>query len=349
LSDLLAVALPAVIKIVVVLAVVLTGVAYTTFAERKVSAWMQDRKGPNRVGPFGLLQPLADGLKFILKEDITPREAYRPVYRLAPILTMVPALLTFAVIPFGTSIAVHGKSYSLVIAPGMNVGLLYLLALSSLGVYGIILAGWSSGNKYSMMGGLRSASQVISYELGAGLAILTVVIWTGSFNLDTIVNAQKGHAWFFLPHFLGFVVFLVCIFAETNRLPFDLPEGESEIVGGYHTEYSGMRFAMFFMGEYANMITASAFIVLLFFGGWNLPFVDYAAMGPIWGGVVSAAVFLAKVAFFVFLFIWVRWTLPRFRYDQLMNLGWKRLVPIALFNLFLMTSLMVFFGIGMKP
>ncbi len=344
----LAILLPAAVKIVAILAIVLTGVAYTTLAERKVSAWMQDRKGPNRVGPFGLLQPVADGMKFFFKEDITPRQAYRPVYLLAPLITLVPALVTFSVIPFGTSITVAGKSYPLWIAPGMDLGLLFLLSISSLAIYGIILGGWSSGNKYSVFGALRGASQVISYELGAGLSLLTVVIWSGSFGLADIVAAQKGHPWFFLTHFLGFVVFLVAIFAETNRLPFDLPEGESEIVGGYHTEYSGLRFAMFFMGEYANMITASALLVLLFFGGWNLPFVDWAKFGPVWGGVLSAAVFFTKIACFLFFFIWVRWTLPRFRYDQLMDIGWKRLFPLALANLLLMTTLMVFFGFGVK-
>jgi len=343
--------IPALVKIVFVLALVLTAVAYTTLAERKVSAWMQDRKGPNRVGPFGLLQPVADGLKFFLKEDITPRAAYRPLYLLAPLLCMVPALLAFAAIPFGTSVRVAGTEYPMWIAPGFDVGLLFLLSISSLGIYGIILAGWSSGNKYSLLGSLRAASQVISYELGIGLSILTVVIWAGSFSLSDIVAAQRGgwnHPWFVVPHILGFVVFLVSMFAETNRMPFDLPEGESEIVGGYHTEYSGMRFAMFFMGEYANMVTAAALMVCLFFGGWNLPFVDWAAFGPVWGGVLSAATFAAKVAFFLFFFIWVRWTVPRFRYDQLMSLGWKRLFPLAVLNLFIMTTLMVFAGLGAK-
>ncbi len=328
--------IPALIKIVVILGIVLTGVAYTTLAERKVSAWLQDRVGPNRVGPFGLLQPVADGMKFFFKEDITPAVAYTPLYLLAPVMTLVPALITFAVIPFGTSVTIAGNTYPLQIAPGMDVGIIYLLAISSLGVYGLILAGWSSGNKYSLMGCLRSASQVVSYELGIGLALLTVVLWTGTFDFTKIVEAQSGgwgKVWFFLPHFLGFVVFVVSVFAETNRLPFDLPEGESEIVGGYHTEYSGLRFAMFFMGEYANMITASAFVVLLFLGGWNLPFVKWEWFGPLWGGLLSMAVFFTKIAICLFVFIWVRWTLPRFRYDQLMNLGWKILFPLAIVNM----------------
>ncbi len=326
----------ALITIIVIIGIVMTGVAYLTLAERKVSAWMQDRRGPNRVGPFGLLQPLADGLKFFFKEDVAPKEAYKPLYLLAPLLTLFPALITFAVIPFGTHITIAGKSYPLAIAPGVHVGVIYLLALSSMGVYGILLAGWSSGNKYSLMGALRAASQVISYELGIGLALLSIVLWTGSFDFHKIVAAQQGgwpHLWFVFAHFLGFVVFTVAVFAETNRLPFDLPESESELVAGYHTEYSGLRFAMFFMGEYANMITASAFVVLLFFGGWNLPFVNYAWFGPIWGGILSMLVFFAKVGIMLYVFIWVRWTLPRFRYDQLMSLGWKRLFPLAVVNL----------------
>jgi len=334
---------PAFVKIVVILAIVMTGVAYTTLAERRVSAFMQDRFGPNRVGPFGLLQPVADGIKFFFKEDVTPREAYRPLYLLAPLITLVPALIGFAVIPFGTSIEIEGTVHPLTIAPDMNVALLYILSLSSVGVYGILLAGWSSGNKYSLLGSMRGASQVISYELGMGLAILSIVVATGSFNLREIVEAQKGGDgawafWFCLPHFLGFVVFVVAMFAETNRLPFDLPEGETEIVAGFHTEYSGLRFAMFFMGEYAFMIMASALITLLYLGGWNFPFVDWASFGPVWGGLLSMGWFLGKVAFLLFVFIWVRWTIPRFRYDQLMDLGWKRLFPIAVLNLLIIAT-----------
>jgi NADH-quinone oxidoreductase subunit H len=345
-SPYLPILIEALVKIIAIIAVVMTGVAYTTLAERKVSAWMQDRKGPNRVGPFGLLQPVADGVKFFFKEDITPREAVKGFYLAAPMLTFIPALAAFAVVPFGTSVSFGEKSYTLSIS-SMNVGILYLLALSSLGVYGILLAGWSSGNKYSLMGSLRGASQVISYELGISLALLTVVMAAGSFDLRAIVDSQKtGHLWNFLPHFLGFTVFLVSVFAETNRIPFDLPEGESEIVGGYHTEYSGLRFAMFFMGEYANMITASAFVTCLFLGGWHLPFLDYDALAragyATLGGVISMAVFGIKVAFCLFVFIWVRWTLPRFRYDQLMSIGWKRLFPLALLNLVLFSTWLVF-------
>lgn len=329
------------VKVLVIITILMTGVAYATLAERRISAFMQDRKGPNRVGPFGLFQPLADGLKFFFKEDIVPDRAYKPVYRMAPLLTLIPALLTFAVIPFGTQVTIHGEPYKMMIAPGVNVGIIYLLALSSLGAYGILLAGWSSGNKYSLMGALRGTSQIISYELALGLSILSIVLVTGSFDFRKIVAAQTGgwsHPWFVVPQILAFVVFVVAIFAETNRLPFDLPESESEIVAGYHTEYSGLRFALFFMGEYANMITASALIVLMFLGGWNLPFIKWAWFGPLWGGLLSMAVFCAKVAVLVYIFIWVRWTLPRFRYDQLMQLGWKRLVPLALLNLFVFAT-----------
>jgi len=346
-NAMLPILVPALVKIVVILGIVLTGVAYTTLAERKVSAWIQNRYGPNRVGPWGLLQPVADGMKFFFKEDITPAEAYRPLYLLAPLGTLIPALVTFAVIPFGTSMTIAGEAHPLVIAPSMNVGLIYILALSSVGVYGILLAGWSSGNKYSMMGSLRGASQVISYELAMGLALLGIVLATGSFDLSVIVDSQKGgwtSPWFIVPQIIGFVVFTVAIFAETNRLPFDLPEGESEIVGGYHTEYSGLRFAMFFMGEYANMITASALIVVLYLGGWHLPFLDYGWFGPVWGGILSMAVFFGKIALLLFIFIWVRWTLPRFRYDQLMGLGWKRLLPLALVNMVLLATFYLLMG-----
>lgn len=338
----------AVVKILVVIGIVMTGVAYTTLAERKVSAWMQDRKGPNRVGPFGLFQPIADGIKFFFKEDITPSAAIKGFYLIAPAITFVPAIATFAAIPFGTSVALAGKTYALSIS-GTNVGILYLLALSSLGIYGILLAGWSSGNKYSLMGALRGASQVISYELGIGLALLSVVLATGSFDLRVIVDAQKESGlWnMFNPlQWLGFVVFAVAVFAETNRLPFDLPEGESEIVGGYHTEYSGLRFAMFFMGEYAGMIAASSFVTCLYLGGWHLPYLDYEVLAkvgtPLLAGLVSMAVFGIKVACCLFLFIWVRWTLPRFRYDQLMTLGWKRLFPLALLNIVIVATWIVY-------
>ena len=326
----------------------MTGVAYTTLAERKVSAWMQDRKGPNRVGPYGLLQPVADGIKFFFKEDITPREAVKGFYLIAPMLTFIPALAAFAVVPFGTSISIGEKSYTLSIS-SMNVGILYLLSLSSLGVYGILLAGWASGNKYSLMGSLRGASQVISYELVISLALLTVVMAAGTFDLRAIVDFQKtvGLWNIFNPlQIISFIVFIVAVFAETNRIPFDLPEGESEIVGGYHTEYSGLRFAMFFMGEYANLITASAFVTCLFLGGWHLPFLNYEALAragyATLGGVISMAVFGIKVSFCLFVFIWVRWTLPRFRYDQLMSMGWKRLFPLALLNLVIFSTWLVF-------
>lgn len=337
--------LAAAVKVAVVLAVLMGGVAYATLAERKVSAWMQDRLGPNRVGPRGFLQPFADGIKFLLKEDLTPKMAYRPAYLLAPFAALVPALVTFAVIPFGESVSFMGEVHRLLIAENADAGLVYLLAVSSLGIYGILLAGLSSGNKYSLMGALRSVNQVVSYEIALALGILPVAMTAGGFDLDAIVKAQKAGVWFIIPHFIPFVIFLTAVFAETNRLPFDLPEGESELVGGYHTEYSGMRFAMFFMGEYANVITASALLVLMFFGGWNMPFIDFAGLGPVLGGVASAAVFVVKTSAFVFFFIWARWTLPRFRYDQVMTLMWRRILPLG-FVYLLLTAAWVFIAGG---
>lgn len=328
----------ALIKIIIIIGILMTGVAYLTLAERKVSAFMQDRKGPNRVGPFGLFQPVADGIKFIFKEDFLPEDAYKPLYLLAPLIILIPALCTFAVIPFGSSIKIGQKTYEMIISKDMNLAILYLLSLSSVGVYGIILAGWSSFNKYSLFGSLRGASQVISYELGISLSVLSVIMAAGTMDLSKIVEAQKGIP-FVIPHFLGFLVFLVSAFAETNRLPFDLPEGESEIVAGYHTEYSGMRFATFFMAEYANIITSCAIMVTLFFGGWLVPFVSLSDMDPLWAGIISFLSFSTKTAIFCFFFIWVRWTLPRFRYDQLMSLGWKKLFPVALFNFLLIATI----------
>lgn len=336
---------PIFIKIIFVLGVFLTGVAYTTLAERKISAFLQDRLGPNRVGPYGLFQPIADGIKFFFKEDITPLRAVRPFYHLAPLITLIPALVTFAVIPFGEDISLGGKTYRLWISENMDLGIIYLLAVSSIGVYGIILAGLSSNNKYSLLGSLRSVNQVVSYEIALGLGLLPIILTTQTLNLDEIVKFQEKSVWFFIPHFFAFLIFLIAVFAETNRLPFDLPEGESELVGGYHTEYSGLRFAMFFMGEYGNMITASALIVIFFFGGWTLPFVNYKWFGPILGGIISALVFAIKVAIFLFIFIWVRWTLPRFRYDQLMNLMWGRILPFGFIYLLLVGFLTLILGV----
>jgi NADH-quinone oxidoreductase subunit H len=303
-------------KICLVVGLLLLAVAYLTWVERKVIGDIQVRFGPSRVGPFGLLQPIADGIKLMFKEDVVPANADRVIFILAPALSFVPALIVFAVIPFGPSFVITD----------VNVGLLYVFAVASLGVYGSVLAGWASNSKYSLLGGLRSSAQMVSYELGLGLSVLGVVMMTGSLSLVDIVEAQKGTwlgilpRWNIFPQFLGFVIFMISSNAELNRAPFDLPEAETELVAGFHTEYSSMKFALFFMAEYANMIAAAALATTLFLGGWR---------GPLLPPVIW---FLLKVFAFIFLFIWVRATLPRFRYDQLMGFGWKVLLPLALAN-----------------
>ena len=324
-----------VVKVLVVFAATMLGVLVMIYAERRVSAFMQDRVGPNRVGPKGVLQPLADGIKFLMKEDLVPERVDKPIFILAPAILLIPALMTFAVIPFGSSINLFGREIALQVAD-VNVGILYVLALTSISVYGIVLAGWSSNNKYSLLGGLRSSAQLISYELAMGLAVVSIIILAGSLRLNDIITAQQGSffSWNIFRQPLAFLIFLIAVYAETNRLPFDLSESEQELVGGYHTEYSSMKFAMFFMAEYANMITAAALTVTLFFGGWDVPLLDEGSLG-LFGALLSVLSFILKMAFFLFLFIWVRWTFPRFRYDQLMRLGWKVMLPLALFNIFL--------------
>jgi NADH-quinone oxidoreductase subunit H len=320
------------LKIAVVFNAVMAVVTYLVWVERRVSAFIQDRIGPNRVGPYGLLQPFADALKFLFKEDLIPAQVNRPVFILAPAISLIPALITFAVIPFGGTLRLFGADIPLIIAD-VNIGVLYILALSSLGVYGIVLAGWSSNNKYSLLGGLRSAAQMISYELALGSSIVGVILLTGSLSLRDMVYAQYG-LWNVVKQPLAFFIFLVAVFAETNRLPFDLPEAETELVAGYHTEYAGMKFAMFFMAEYANMVTASALVATLFFGGWMIPFVSTPEPASFWLSLLEMLAFAVKVGVVLFLFVWVRWTIPRFRYDQLMALGWKVLLPLALLNIF---------------
>jgi len=321
--------------VLVVFAATMLGVLVMIYAERRVSAFMQDRVGPNRVGFKGVLQPIADGIKFLMKEDLVPERADKPIFILAPAILLIPALMTFAVIPFGSPINLFGREIALQVAD-VNVGILYVLALTSISVYGIVLAGWSSNNKYSLLGGLRSSAQLISYELAMGLAVVSIILLAGSLRLNDIITDQQGSflSWNIFRQPLAFLIFLIAVYAETNRLPFDLSEAEQELVGGYHTEYSSMKFAMFFMAEYANMITAAALTVTLFFGGWDVPLLDEGSLG-LFGTLLSVLSFILKVAFFLFLFIWVRWTFPRFRYDQLMRLGWKVMLPLALFNIFL--------------
>ena len=338
--DIIWVLLEALIKAVVILTLILLfAAALGVWAERKISAWIQNRIGPNRVGPFGLLQPFADVFKLFMKEDLVPKAADKRFHRIAPIITLGIAISVYAVIPFAGDVQIGDKVYHMGIAPDLNIGILFVLAMTSVGVYGITLAGWSSNNKYSLLGGLRSSAQMISYELSMGLALVGVLMIAGSLSLNEIVGKQDViWRWNVLFQPLGFILFLISSFAETNRTPFDLPEAEPELVGGYNTEYSGMKFGMFFLAEYANMATASAIMVLLYFGGWPLPVP--AEWFGLEQGSISLAIaqflnFMLKIAIFVFFFIWVRWTVPRFRYDQLMNLGWKVLLPLALLNVLL--------------
>lgn len=329
----------AIIKIVLVLIVLLTGVAYSVYAERRISAFIQNRYGPNRVGYAGLLQPIADVMKLLFKEDIVPTKATKPIHSLAPMISIFVALCTIAVVPFGDTINLFGKVITLQIAD-VNIGILYILALTSLGVYGITLSGWSSNNKYSLFGGLRSSAQMISYELSMGLSIIGVVMITGSLSLRDIVLHQYGWQWNIILQPIGFITFLVAAFAETNRTPFDLPEAEPELVGGYHTEYSSMKFALFFLSEYANVIVSSAVISTLFLGGWQFPYLQTFGWPPLLVSIIQILTFGSKVVFMIFFFIWVRWSVPRFRYDQLMNLGWKVMLPVALVNI-IITAIVV--------
>lgn len=329
-------------KIAVVHAILLTCVAYSVYAERKVSAFIQNRIGPNRVGPAGLLQPIVDVIKLLLKEDIVPAKANRFIHSLAPTISIIVALSTIAVIPFGDTITIGGKVIKLQIAD-VNIGILYFLAMTSLGVYGVTLSGWSSNNKYSLLGGLRSSAQMISYELSMGLAVISVILINGSLELDTIVQNQAGWKWNIILQPVGFIIFLTAAFAETNRTPFDLPEAEQELVGGYHTEYSSMKFALFFLAEYANVIVSSAIIVTLYLGGWQFPYLQNLGLPPILVSILQVLTFSAKVIFLIFFFIWVRWTVPRFRYDQLMNLGWKVMLPLGIANLIVTAIVILFF------
>ena len=332
------------LKVVCVFAVLMPMVAYSVVAERRISAWIQDRLGPNRVGiPFtnikllGLGQPLADGLKALVKEDFTPAHVRKVFYWMAPAVAMVPSFVVLAVVPFGSRLG----EQKMVIAD-LDVGILFTFGVVSLGVYGIVLAGYASNSKYPFLGGIRSGAQMISYEIAMGLAVVPVFMLVGKLNLGAVIEYQVAGAWLLFKQPLAFAIFLIAIFAETNRLPFDLAESDTELVAGYNTEYSSMRFALFFMGEYAAMIAGSALMVVLFCGGWTLPLGDYFNMPAesLGQGLVHIAVFIAKIAVFLGLMIWVRWMLPRFRYDQLMNIGWKRFLPLSLANIILTATVM---------
>jgi len=322
-----------VVKMIVVFTVYMVGVAMLTLAERKISAWIQGRLGPNRVGgKLGLLQPAADGVKNIMKEETLPAHVNKPIFTLAPMLAFIPALMAAAVIPFGATWDSRWGRIPMVIAD-LPVGFLFILAITSLGVYGIVLAGWASNNKYALLGGLRSSAQMISYEIAMGMSLIPVLLLAGNVTLNEIVDQQANmYTWNVLTLTISFFIFMVAAFAETNRLPFDLPEAESELIAGYHTEYSAMKFSMFPISEYANMATSSALMATLFFGGWNIPFMTQDNSGGVGLLLVllSILIFAVKTGFFIFVFIWIRWTLPRFRYDQLMSLGWKTMLPMAL-------------------
>ncbi len=341
--SLLEIVIFALIKIVIIVSAMLVSVAYLVYFERKVSAWAQNRIGPNRVGWKGTLQPFADLFKLVLKEDIVPDNADRKIHALAPIIALLVALSTYAVIPFGPDLEIAGYNISLVVAD-VNIGVLFILALTSLGVYAITLAGWSSGSKYSLLGGIRSSAQMISYEVSMGFSVAGVLLLSESLRPVAIVESQYGWMWNAIVQPIGFITFLVSAFAETNRLPFDLPEAEPELVGGFHTEYSSMKFAGFFLAEYANMIIASAFIVTLYLGGWQIPYIQELGLSPLLETILCFGAFLFKMALLLFFFLWVRWSLPRFRYDQLMNLGWKVMFPLSLINIVWVAALIMIFG-----
>jgi NADH-quinone oxidoreductase subunit H len=329
--------LPLIIEKFALIAVVVMGslviAMYTTFAERKVAAILQDRRGPNRAGPFGLLQPLADGLKLFFKEEIIPNFSSKFLFIMGPSLAMLTAIMTSAVIPFGDKVHFFDRDISLQIA-NVDVGILYVFGVLSLGVYGIMVGSWASNNKFSLMGGLRAASQIISYELAMGISLIALIMITGNLNLkEIVVQQQTGNWWNVAYQPLGFLIFLICSFAECNRTPFDLPEAENELIGGYHTEYSSMKLGFYLFSEYINMFISSVIMATLFFGGYDCPFVNEANFSPNIAALIGIAALMFKVVIFLFVFMWVRWTIPRFRYDQLMNLGWKVLIPLALINM----------------
>lgn len=332
-----------IILVIAVFAISLVVAMYSTYGERKVAAFMQDRLGPNRAGPFGILQPVADGVKMFMKEEIIPQDSNKWLFILGPSIAMLTACMASAVIPWGKGLTIGGDFYSLQITD-VNIGILYIFGVVSIGVYGIMIGGWASNNKYSLLGALRASSQMISYEIAMGLSIIALVMMTGTLSVREITEQQAGGNWnaFYQP--LGFLIFLICAFAETNRTPFDLPECETELVGGYHTEYSSMKLGFYLFAEYINMFISSAVISTLYFGGYNMPFIERFITDPNWVSIIGTLFFFGKIFFFIFFFMWIRWTIPRFRYDQLMNLGWKILLPLSIFNIFLTGIIMWFMG-----
>jgi len=320
------------ILVLIVFAITLLVATYSTYAERKIAAFLQDRLGPDRAGPFGILQPLADAVKMFMKEEMIPSVSNKALFIIGPGVCMLTACMTGVVIPWGTSLHINGVEYPLQITD-VNIGILYLFGVVSLGVYGIMIGGWASNNKYSLLGAIRASSQMISYEVAMGLSIIALVMTTGTLSLGKIAADQAGAHWNVFIQPLGCLIFVICAFAETNRAPFDLPECETELVGGYHTEYSSMKLGFFLFAEYINMFISSAVISTFYFGGYNMPFIARFVHSPNALAILGFVFLFAKISFFIFFFMWVRWTLPRFRYDQLMNLGWKILIPLSILNL----------------
>lgn len=328
------------VLVLLIFVITLVVAMYSTYAERKVAAFIQDRVGPNRAGPFGILQPLADGVKFFMKEEIIPDVSNKTLFIIGPCIAMLTSLMAGVVVPWGDTLVINGETYSLQIAD-VNIGILYIFGVVSIGVYGIMIGGWASNNKFSLLGAIRASAQMISYEVAMGLSIIAFVMTTGSLSLKEISAMQTGgvggewHLWNVCYQPLGFLIFLICAFAECNRTPFDLPECETELVGGYHTEYSSMKLGFYLFAEYINMFTSSAVISTLYFGGYNFPFMNDLGLDHNTITILGVIVLFAKIFFFIFFFMWIRWTIPRFRYDQLMNLGWKGLLPLAIVNVLL--------------
>src|SRR6187399_850650 len=325
------------ILVVIVFTITLVVAMYATYGERKVASFLQDRVGPNRAGPFGILQPLADGVKFFMKEEIIPNVSNKFLFIVGPCIAMITALMAGVVIPWGGAIEIGGSTYDLQIAD-LNIGILYIFGVVSIGVYGIMIGGWASNNKYSLLGAIRASAQMISYEIAMGISIIALIMTTSTLSLGEIASLQTGGDWNFwnvVYQPLGFLIFITCAFAECNRAPFDLPECETELVGGYHTEYSSMKLGFYLFAEYINMFVSSAVISTLYFGGYNFPFMNDLGLDHNTISILGTVVFFGKITFFIFFFMWIRWTIPRFRYDQLMNLGWKILIPLAIANVFI--------------
>ncbi|MBX7227623.1 MAG: NADH-quinone oxidoreductase subunit NuoH [Chitinophagales bacterium] len=328
------------ILIVIIFVITLVIAMYSTILERKFAAWLQDRIGPNRTGPGGILQPLADGVKMFMKEEIIPANAHKFLFIMGPMLAMTTALMASVVIPWGKSLKIGDFVMDLQVAD-LNIGILYVFGVVSIGVYGIMIGGWASNNKFSLLGALRASSQMISYELAMSLSLVAVIMSTGTLSMGEIAAQQSGWHWNVFTQPLSFIIFIICAFAETNRTPFDLPECETELIGGYHTEYSSMGLGFYLFAEYINMFISSAVMATIFFGGYNMPFLDQLGLAPNVEALIGTAFFFGKIAFFILFFMWVRWTIPRFRYDQLMNLGWKVMIPLALVNILITGSVLI--------